>query len=110
MRGDAKLQNSEAVCGKNKLMTTSAKVLETGNSVKEHSGEEIQEKKRKTAIAVTNLLASVPVNHKVKPPLKQYNGRCGFRTENIQQSVNSYQQKWSCSKSYFMCQRLIGNS
>lgn len=43
--------------GKTTLITMSSKVLETGNSVKEHSNEEIQKKKRKTAIATTNSLA-----------------------------------------------------
>ena len=46
MPGNAKPQISEAVCGKTKLMTMSSKALETGNSVKEHSTEEIQKKKR----------------------------------------------------------------
>lgn len=38
---DAKIQVSEALCSKIKLRNTHAEVLETGNSAKEHSGEEI---------------------------------------------------------------------
>lgn len=85
-------------------MTVSSKVLETGNSVREHSSEEIQRRKTEEENSY-NKLAGLSV----QPP-KQYNGKCDFRTENIQQSVNSNKQKWSCPKTYFMCQQLIGNS
>jgi len=47
MPGHAKIQNSDAVHGKNKLITMSSKVLETGNRVKKHSSEEMQKKKKK---------------------------------------------------------------
>jgi len=40
-------------------------------------------------------------------PPNQQNGRCGFQTENIRQSVNSYQQKLSCSESYFKYQQWL---
>lgn len=60
-------------------------------------------------MATPNLQALVSVEHPVKPPLKQASGSCAFRTGNLRQSGNSYQQKQSGSKSCFMCQLLIGN-